>query len=311
MKILVFGAGAVGSAFGGFLSRFHEVTLLGRPWHLHAIRQRGLQVEGLWGKHRFLNLKLATDARLLFRSQPSFDLILLTVKSYDTEPSARFLRGRVHPQTALLSIQNGIGNIETLQRYLPAKQILAARVIFGVELWPGKIKITVSADETRLGETTTQQITSRVKNLAQIFSKAGVPTRAAKDIQKYLWAKLIYNCALNPLASVLKVHYGALGESSSTRLMMEGVIEEIYRVARQKKIRLEPAAAKSYLRLFYQKLLPRTCGHHPSMLQDLERGRRTEIEALNGAVVRLGKSLSTATPFNELLTELIRSRETQ
>ncbi len=309
MKILVFGAGAIGSAFGGFLSQFHDVTLLGRKWHLEKIARGGLQVEGIWGRHRFQSLKLATKASHLFRSKPFFNLILVTVKSFDTPEVARFLQGRIGPKTLVLSIQNGIGNIDTLKRYLPPKQILAGRVIFGVVIGPGKIKITVIADKTRIGETTEKRTTERVKFLAEAFSYAGLPTEAVPDVEKYLWAKLIYNCALNPLASLLGVHYGALTEAESTRFLMDEVIREVYRVAKKKKQTLEPSTAEGYRKLFYRRLVPLTYHHLPSMLQDLRRGKPTEIEGLSGAVVRLGKSLRMQTPFNQLLTDAIHSRE--
>jgi len=178
-----------------------------------------------------------------------------------------------------------------------------------VEIEPGKIRVTVSADETRIGETLVKKVTDRVEALARIFSEAGLPTRPVPDVEQYLWAKLIYNCALNPLASLLGVHYGALTESEATRFLMEEIIREAYRVAKRKKVKLDPPAAESYIRLFYRKLVPLTYDHHPSMLQDLRQGKRTEIDALNGAIVRLGRSVSRAVPFNHLLTELIHSHE--
>ena len=308
MNILVFGAGAIGSAFGGFLSPFHEVTLLGRSWHLDRVRERGLFVKGIWGRHRFRNFKLATNAHTLFRPRPFFHLILVTVKSFDTESTAHFLRRRIQPETLVLSLQNGVGNAETLHRFLLPRQVLAGRVIFGVEIKPGKINITVSADKTRLGETVAKRKTARAEKLARRFTEAGIPCEAVSDVEKYLWAKMAFNSALNPLASLLNVHYGELAEHASTRFLMEEIIGELYRVAQKKKVNLEPPTADKFTRFFYGKLIPRTYNHHPSMLQDLSRGRRTEIDAMNGAVARLGSQLSVPTPFNELITELIRSR---
>ena len=309
MKILVFGAGAIGSAFGGFLSPFHDVTLLGRPRHLETIRKRGLRVEGIWGNHRFSNFHLAVDAASLFRSKPVFHLILITVKSYDTVEAARFLQGKIGGETLLLSLQNGIGNVEILHRFLPPRQVLAGRVITGVEMEPGKIRVTVTADKIRLGETTVKRVTPRVKTLARIFSKGGLPATAVADVQKYLWAKLIYNCVLNPLASLLGVPYGTLSEWGSTRFLMDEIIREAYRVAARKRVKLDPPTAEGYRQLFYRKLVPETYGHHPSMLQDLRQGKQTEIEAMNGELVRLGRAVSISTPFNRLLTELIYFRE--
>ncbi|MCM8775281.1 MAG: ketopantoate reductase family protein [Candidatus Omnitrophica bacterium] len=310
MKILVFGAGAIGMAFGGFLSRAHDVTLLGRRPHLEAIRRRGLKVSGIWGRRTFRKFHLLSDVRDLVRERPFFDLILVTVKSYDTEEAARSIRKFSHPKAVVLSLQNGLGNIETLHRYLPRRQVLAGRVIFGVEVRDAaEIKVTVIAQPTALGETASQKITARVKYLAREFSRLQLPTVPTAHIQTLLWAKAAYNCALNPLSSLLGCHYGFLGEHPITRLVMNEVICEIYDVARKARVVLSPKTAKGYQSIFYDKLVPRTYDHHPSMLQDLERGRPTEIDALNGAIVRLGKKFHVPTPVNEYLVYLIHQKE--
>lgn len=309
MKILVFGAGAIGSALGGFLSKNHKVTLLGRKDHLEAIRKQGLKVTGIWGRHTFHFNELVTCIHNLDRSQP-FDFILCTVKSYSTAKSARLIKAVMSPQSIVISLQNGLGNIEALCRVLPKKQVLAGRVIFGVELKkPGRIHVSVIAAPTAMGEIFQKKITSRVKQITRIFNRAGLSSAAVNDVRSLLWAKVIYNAALNPLASLLETHYGDLGEKTATRAAMNAVMEEIYAVAKKAGIRLEPRSVAGYQKLFYSKLLPRTYDHHPSMLQDLQRGKRTEIDALNGMIVKLGKKYKVATPMNRLLTQLIRSEE--
>jgi len=167
----------------------------------------------------------------------------------------------------------------------------------------------VSAEPTAVGETVKRTVTPRVKRLAVLFSKAGIATVPCSGIDSLLWKKVAYNCALNPLASLLKTHYGFLGENEITRLIMDEVVGEIYDVAKAAGIRMKPAAAGPYLKLFYGKLLPRTYHHHPSMLQDLNRGRTTEIDALNGAIVGLGRKYRVPTPVNRRLTELIKQEE--
>jgi len=142
-----------------------------------------------------------------------------------------------------------------------------------------------------------------------MFQKAGIPTVTTPDIENLLWGKVIYNAALNPLASWLGCHYGLLGEHGLTRQAMEKVVAEIYEVARKAKVHLTPATADKYRKLFYSTLLPRTYDHRPSMLADLEQGRRTEIDAMNGAIVRLGKKFKVKTPVNRLLMKLIKEKE--
>jgi len=322
VKILVFGAGAVGCAFGGFLSSTHEVTLYGRKKWLNPIRKQGLRVSGIWGRHHFKRLQIETDLKKLVRKRSEFDLILVTVKSFDTEKAARSIRRLMGPKTWVLSLQNGLGNIETLHRYLPKKQILAGRVIFGIVLQCNRkglkpkteIKITVSAEPTAIGETTARRITSRVRKIVRIFQKAHLPTVTTTNVRGLLWLKVIYNCALNPLASLLRCHYGQLGENPETRWIMGTVIREIYQVAQKARVRLNPKTAEGYRELFYTKLLPRTYHHHPSMLQDLLRKkagkpRRTEIEALNGAIVKLGGKYKAGTTMNRILRDLIHKQE--
>lgn len=310
LKILVYGAGAIGCVFGGFLSRQHDVTLLGRSRIVHSIRRHGLLITGIWGRHRFHSLKTVTDRQAIPKSLP-FDLILLTVKSYDTASAAAELRHLAGPHTKILSLQNGLGNLEELTKKLGASAVLGGRVIFGAEtLWIGSehkfcVKITVSAEPTSIGEAHKRIKTARVVQIAKVFAKAGIPCHPTANIQQVLWAKVIYNCALNPLASFLGCHYGYLGQSEDTRKLMEAIIREIYELAAAEKIKLNPTTSDAYIRIFYKKLLPRTFHHHPSMLQDLRNGKPTEIMALNGAVVRLAQEHGVQVPVNRFCMKLI------
>jgi 2-dehydropantoate 2-reductase len=309
MRILVFGAGAVGQAFGGFLSRQHDVMLLGRRRYGEAIRRRGLRVSGIWGRHCFRKLRFVASAAGLRGAGP-FDLVLVTVKSYDTPAAARALRKLIAPGTPVLALQNGLGNIEALQAALGRGRVLAGRVIFGVEVpAPGRIRITVIAAPTAVGETAVKKITPRVRAIARAFNRAGLPSVPAADVAGRLWAKVVYNAALNPLASLLGCHYGRLTEQAFTRTLMDAVIREAYAVAGRAGINMRPPTADAYRREFYGKLVPRTYNHHPSMLQDLVAGKHTEIGALNGAIVRLGRRYGVKTPVNRRLLALIRGAE--
>jgi len=310
MNILIFGAGAVGSTFGGFLSRTgSRICLYGRAWHLAKIRKNGLRVSGIWGNHTFRKFTLFTDLQSIRKSRLDFDLVLLTVKSMDTEKACRELEKIVSRRSVVLSLQNGLGNVECLHRHFPKKQVLAGRVIFGAVLGPGRVRVTVSADDVCIGETSGQGVTPRVREIASLFTRAGIRTVTVKDIRPHLWGKVLYNCALNPLASLLEVHYGALLENEFARSLMADIVREIYSVARKKKIPLLQKDSEDYRRLLFGRLIPATYAHHPSMLQDFRRGRATEIEALNGAVLRLGKSAGVLTPVNQVLTRLIKAKE--
>lgn len=309
MKILIFGAGAIGSVFGGFLSRNHNVTLLGRSTYLANVRKKGLRVTGIWGNYLFRRLVCRLNFKELIQTHADFDLILVTVKSYDTASAAKQIKLMMGTRTIVLALQNGLGNIETLHRYLPKQQVLAGRVIFGVEKHKQGVKVTVSAEPTAIGETCEKKITPRVLRIVQELNTAGIPAQACRDIKMLLWRKVAYNCALNPLASLLNTHYGMLGEKAWTRKIMEAVIAEVYRVAKHKKVQMNPDTAQDYIREFYKTLLPKTYDHHPSMLQDLKAGRKTEIHALNGAVADMARQLGFKAPVNALLFRWIQTLE--
>jgi len=144
---------------------------------------------------------------------------------------------------------------------------------------------------------------------AERLNTAGIPSAYTDDIEGALWAKVFYNAALNPLGALLGVSYGLLAEHEDTRGIMDGVIDEAFAVARAEGVRLSWPAAAAYRALFYERLVPSTIDHRSSMLQDLERGRRTEIEAINGEIWRRGRERGIVTPVNETLTRLIRYRE--
>jgi 2-dehydropantoate 2-reductase len=307
--ILVAGAGALGSVLGGLLGRagFH-VTLLGRPAHLEAVRRRGLAVEGLFGTHRVRGLECAADAREL---AGPFTAVLLTVKAYDTEATARAVAPHLAADGWLVSLQNGLGNLEAAARAVGPARVLGARVIFGAELVePGRVRVTVYAEPVLLGSPDPADPERRAAAglWARRLAAAGIPAEASDAIVAELWAKVLYSAALNPLGALLGVPYGALAEDPGTRAVMDEVIDEAFAVARAEGVRLGWSDAAAYREAFYGRLVPATAGHRSSMLQDIERGRPTEIEAINGEIVRRGALHAIPTPTNAVLARLIAAR---
>jgi len=148
-----------------------------------------------------------------------------------------------------------------------------------------------------------------LKNLAAVFKQAGIPTRTSSEVMKYVWGKIIYNSALNPLGALLNVEYGRLAEVEHTRELMDGVISEIFALLTAMGQETFWPDADAYRDDFYEKMVPTTASHHSSMLQDIMRGRMTEIDALNGAVVSLGKEYGVPTVINEVITRMIKARE--
>ncbi len=304
MKIMVFGAGALGSVLGGFLSEHHEVTLIAREKHVSAINNRGLRVSGIWGEHTFRELNALASAEELNTPQA---YILITTKAYDTEEAVKSISHVADENTAIVSFQNGIGNEEIIARAFGEERTLGGMAIFGAVLKaPGEVEVTVYAGECRVGELAGKSRKAEI--IAEALNRAGIPTVYTGDIIRDKWMKLFYNSALNPLSAILRVNYGALGELKETRELMKNLIREAFSVAKAKNVNLE-VTAEEYIELFFEKLLPATRGHKSSMLQDMEKGKKTEIDFLNGAVVKLGKKHGIAVPYNESLVALIKFLE--
>ncbi|MCC6765335.1 MAG: ketopantoate reductase family protein [Deltaproteobacteria bacterium] len=310
LRVLVAGAGAVGSVVGGLLAcAGHGVTFLGRRAHLDAIAARGLAIEGLWGGHRVGNLVGAAAVEQL---AGPYDAILLTVKSYDTAGMLAAVVPFLAVDGCVIALQNGLGNVEQVAAAVGADRALGGRVIFGAVVpAPGIARVTVFADPIALGAAVAGGAASeeRARAWAARFAAAGIPTEHTDALQAHLWTKVFYNAALNPLGALLGRPYGALAADDDGRAIMDAIIDECFAVARARGVvPLVPDAA-AYRALFYGRLVPSTADHRSSMLQDLERGRRTEIEAINGCIWRYGREAGIPTPVNATMTRLVRFRE--
>jgi 2-dehydropantoate 2-reductase len=310
LRVLVAGAGAVGSVVGGLLAAAgHRVTLLGRSAHLRAIAADGLAIEGLWGAHRIRGLELATSVEEV---AGPFDAVLLSVKAFDTAAMLAATADLVAADGCVISLQNGLGNIEQVAAMVGAERALGGRVIFGAAVpEPGRALVTVFADPIALGAAVAGNAVAeaRAREWTERFAAAGVPTELTTSLQAHLWTKIVYNAALNPLSALLGLPYGALAADADGRALMDDVIDECFAVAAARGVvPLVPTAA-AYRDVFYGRLVPSTVDHRSSMLQDLERGRRTEIEAINGCIWRYGREAGIPTPVNATMTRLIRFRE--
>lgn len=309
MKILVIGLGALGTVYACLLSLSgHEVTGLSRPASIARIKEKGVKVSGIWGDY---NTKLSNVvANISELEQQTFDMIIITVKSFVTEEIARDIAPVVGDKTFVFLLQNGYGNFEAAAESIREDKLLLGRVIFGAEtLAPGESKVTVIADDVMIGSPKNLIIPEVLEEFAEIFRKALIPTKASLDIMKYIWGKIIYNSALNSLGSIFEVSYGELARESVTRDLMNKIIEEIFDVLRARNIPMFWPDAETYLADFYEKLIPPTSAHHASMLQDIRNGRRTEIEALNGAVLKLAQESRVPVPVNEVIVAMVKAKE--
>jgi len=300
----------MGSVFGGYLADAgHRVVMIARKFHADAIAENGLLIDGIWGTRRVRSLTVYTSLEEI--SDPSsFDVVLLSVKSYDTALALSDLLYYIPNPPPVVSLQNGLGNVEKIVQLIGRQKTVGCRMIFGVEVGePGHVTVTVSADNTKLGGLPGGIDPAFVQKLAQTITAAGIATDAVPDIDRYIWGKVLYNCALNALATIMNVHYGKLLDSDGTKEIMTHIVEEIFTVAAAKGVVLDWEKPEQYLQVLFSDLIMRTFEHHPSMLQDMHRGKKTEIDALNGAVVAMGAELGIDVPCNWTITQLIKGKE--
>jgi len=312
MRILIVGAGSIGSSFGGFMAKAgHNVTLLDQhKAHMDAVARHGLRITGIWGDHLVGGMRALTTADGLKAGE--FDLIVISVKSYDTGAAVESINHLLDDNTLVLSYQNGLGNAERIAETIGWRRTIGARVIYGVRMpEPGVIDITVIAEPTALGVYSPDAPAGRVREIVAAMEKAGLPTIYTDAVATKLWQKVTYNCALNPLSALLDVNYGRLAESAHTLDIMRDIIFEVYAVGHAMNVPLQPPTPQAYFDLFINVLIPPTAAHYASMREDVRQGRRTEIDALNGAICRYGQARNVPTPANLILTRLMAFFEPQ
>jgi len=308
MKYLVMGAGALGSVFGGLLAgKGHDVTFVGLDDHLKAMQKEGLTVTGIWGDHTIddPNAYYGTD-----ELSGTFDVVLLSVKSYFTADVIRQILPFITEDTLVFSIQNGLGNWEAIASVVGWNRTVGARVIFGAEIVkPGTAKVTVYADKVLLGCPTGEAPIEKIRQVCDDFNAAGIPSAMSDEIAAALWGKILYNSSLNPLGAILNVPYGRLCDVPEVLDVIRRIIHEIFAVAGAKGLNLGYEGPDEYYRFLLDVQMPPTAQHRASMLQDMDLGRRTEIDALNGAISLYGRELGVPTPVNDVITAIIKGLE--
>ena len=294
LKIAVMGAGAVGCYYGGMLARAgHDVVLIARPQHVEAIKRDGLRME---------TRTFDEYVRLAASSDPSAvqgaDVVLFCVKSTDTESAGVLIRPHLAPGALVLCLQNGVDNADRLRTVLPQHLIAAAVVYVATEMpGPGHVK------HNGRGELVIEP-SERSEALAQALVAAGVPTEISDNVRGALWAKLILNCAYNAVSAITQLPYGKTSVGAGIQDLMHDVVVECLAVAKAERVTV-PGDVNATMR----KIVEAMPAQFSSTAQDLARGRRTEIDYLNGLIVRRGKALGVATPANRVLWALVKLME--
>jgi len=315
MKLLLYGAGAVGLGLAScLLKNGQQVDLVGREETVSALQQYGLQRTGIFGDCTAAPESFGAYTSLNELPQSDYDFILVCTKSFDTRTSAQqiavipLLKNATAP---IVLCQNGWGNAEIFAEQFPKSRIKSGRVITGFRRPQNhQVDITVHADAIHLGSLFDDDV-SGLEPLSAAIDAGGIPCEVTATVSKDLWAKMLYNCMLNGLSTVFDVPYGLLGESPHTRELMESIAQEVYAVMTAVGYATHWDSAEDYIDTFYKHQLPPTYNHEPSMLQDIRAGKRTEIDALNGAVVQLGQLHEVPTPTNTTLTRMIQFMESR
>jgi 2-dehydropantoate 2-reductase len=295
MKIAVMGAGAVGCYYGFRLARVgHDVVLIGRPQHVEAIKRQGLRLETQTFDEN-IRVAASTEGSAVQGAQ----LVLFCVKSTDTESGAAAVRPHLAPDALVLSLQNGVENADRL-RALLQQEVIAAAVYVGTEMaGPGHVR------HHGRGELVIEQ-SKASDDIARALIAAGVPTEISDNVRGALWAKLILNCAYNALSAITQLPYGRLVKGEGVTVVMRDLVDECVAVAKADGVTIP-----GDIDLAVRKIAETAAGQYASTAQDLARGKRTEIDHLNGLIVRRGEALGIATPANRLLHAIVKLIESK
>jgi 2-dehydropantoate 2-reductase len=291
--IAVMGAGAVGCFYGAMLARAgRRVTLVGRQAHVDAVRRSGLRLE-LQGREFSVPVEATTGPE----GVKGAELVLFSVKSPDTEAAGRAMAPYLGPEAAILTLQNGVDNAERLAAAL-GREVIPAVVYVATEMaGPGRVRHH-GRGELAIGRGAASEA------IVKVFGEAGVKVEISDNATGVLWAKLIVNCAYNALSAITQLPYGRLVQGAYVPEVMRDVVDECLAVAKASGVAVPGdmhAAARNIART-----MPTQAS---STAQDLARGKKTEIDYLNGIVVRKGEALGVPTPVNRALTALVKLLE--
>jgi 2-dehydropantoate 2-reductase len=294
MKILVMGTGGVGGYYGGLLARQgNQVTFISRGAHLYAIRHEGLKVKSIHGDFTVSPANATDDPA---KVEP-VELVLFCVKTYNTDEAAEAIRPVVAPQTAVLSLQNGVDAAERIGKVVGKEHVLggATWLSSAVEA-PGVIKQISEFRRIVFGELRGGR-SERVQSIFEVLNTTGIMVEISDDIQKILWTKFVFISAVSAFGSLTRLPMGDYRSVPETRGLISGIMQEVEGLARAQGIALEPDVVQKSLAFMDN------AGPHikPSMQLDVESGRRTELESMVGVIGRKGRELGVPTPVADFV----------
>jgi len=301
MKIIIVGPGAMGCLFAAFLTKSKEdVWLLDKNKENAAkLNESGISLEGVSGCWQ---VKIKATANIADIGKA--DLIFICVKSFNTKLAIEQIKPLLLENTKILTLQNGMGNIEIISEIAGAERVIAGVTNEGATLIDlGKIR-HAGRGETVIG-TTSGKTPVEMRAIREAFNKAGFETKTTRDIKSLIWSKLIINVGINALSAITRLPNGKLTQFESTKRILRDAVTEATRIAKRKRIKLifdDPLAK-------VEAVCESTSGNLSSMLQDVLRKKRTEVDFINGVIVRLGQELGIQVPTNKFLLDLINTIE--
>jgi len=300
LRTYIIGSGAMGGFYGALLFRAgYDITLIDtRADHIERIRRDGIKVEGVRGSHT-----IRVPAQVGAAGLAPADLAIIFTDTNNTHEAATTAHQVLKPEGFALTLQNGIGNVEKLVVVLGNPRV-AAGVTMNSGAHPeiGRVVYT-NVGTTSMGELDGKR-SARIQTVAEMLNKAEIPTELIDDPMSFIWTKFVHNCGVNALAAITGMRGGEIYRTPEVKELLGKVIDEILLVVKTKGITLQEADPKKkiieHCRVRYNK---------PSMMQHIEQGRRTEIDAINGALVREGKALGLSLPHNETIVAMIKGLE--
>ena len=303
-KIYVLGAGAVGCYFGGMLARaHHDVTFIARPERAAALNASGLELD-CKAFHETVKVRASSDLSVLSDA----DLVLLSVKSLDTERTMADVKSTLPSRAVILSLQNGIANTDIASKIV-ANPVYAAVVYVAAgmvghrtmkhhgrgELLIGDMKESALGDEQNL------------KEICKLFETADVPCTISPQIKREMWLKFLVNCSFNAISGIGQIPYGEMVKSPGIVKLIEEITQEFLAIAALEHVNITLAEALAANESIATTMVTQIS----STAQDLSKGKMTEIDFLNGYIVELGKRYGVATPYNESVNALVKMLESQ
>ncbi len=298
-KIAVIGAGAVGGYFGGMLARAGApVTMIGRQAFADALKKSGLELDTVQFRET-----VHPEASTEIAAAAGAEVVLFCVKTTDTASTAKNLAQHLSPGAIVISLQNGVNNAEEIRMAAGIDALPAVVYVAAAMSPPGHVK------HLGRGDLVIGPENARTERVAKLLAQAKIPCRISENIEGELWTKLIWNCALNAISALGRATYGEIFASADARRIIASLVDEVLAVAHAREIHPpgldDPKAALAGA----LKIAEQMSGTRSSTAQDMARGKRTEIDSLNGYVARLGEQLGVATPVNHALYTLVKLQE--